>query len=111
MDADPDELTDPQYVLMRSKTCPSCRAVVKHRPVPALREASTIMIMIILGRESSLQVTKKQMMMMTTKTMMMMMMMSHRQKLIAMTLVIGIDIRIVHILKLLLRVMQPVRAK
>jgi len=50
---DTDELTDPQYVMTRSKTCPSCRAVVKHRPVPVLREAGAIMItfMIIPGRE------------------------------------------------------------
>ncbi|KAF8159823.1 hypothetical protein B0H34DRAFT_704933 [Crassisporium funariophilum] len=34
MDVDPEELTDPHYVLMRSKTCPSCRANIKHRPVP-----------------------------------------------------------------------------
>ena len=42
MDADPDELTDPQYVLMRSKTCPSCRAVVKHRPVPIFMIKSVV---------------------------------------------------------------------
>jgi len=42
MDADPDELTDPQYVLMRSKTCPSCRAVVKHRPVPIFMVKSVV---------------------------------------------------------------------
>lgn len=41
-DADPDELTDPQYVLMRSKTCPSCRAVVKHRPVPVFMVKSVV---------------------------------------------------------------------
>ncbi|KAF8972679.1 hypothetical protein BDZ97DRAFT_850495 [Flammula alnicola] len=34
MDIDPDELTDPHYILMRSKSCPSCRATVKSRPVP-----------------------------------------------------------------------------
>jgi len=34
MDIDPEELTDPRYVLMRSKTCPSCRTVVRHRPIP-----------------------------------------------------------------------------
>lgn len=34
MDIDPEELTDPHYILMRSKSCPSCRASVKHRPVP-----------------------------------------------------------------------------
>ncbi|KAJ3508719.1 hypothetical protein NLJ89_g5601 [Agrocybe chaxingu] len=34
MDIEPDELTDPQYTLMRTKSCPSCRAVVKRRPVP-----------------------------------------------------------------------------
>jgi len=34
MDIDPEELTDPHYILMRSKSCPSCRAPVKHRPVP-----------------------------------------------------------------------------
>lgn len=34
MDIGPDELTDPQYILMRSKSCPSCRAVIGHRPVP-----------------------------------------------------------------------------
>ena len=39
---DPDELTDPQYVLMRSKTCPSCRAVVKHRPVPIFMIKSVV---------------------------------------------------------------------
>ena len=42
MDVDPDELTDPQYVLMRSKTCPSCRAVVKHRPVPIFTVKSVV---------------------------------------------------------------------
>ena len=42
MDVDPDELTDPQYVLMRSKTCPSCRAVVKHRPVPIFMIKSVV---------------------------------------------------------------------
>ena len=42
MDADPDELTDPQYVLMRSKTCPSCRAVVRHRPVPIFMIKSVV---------------------------------------------------------------------
>ena len=42
MDADPDEMTDPQYVLMRSKTCPSCRAVVKHRPVPIFMIKSVV---------------------------------------------------------------------
>jgi len=39
---DPDELTDPQYILMRSKTCPSCRAVVKHRPVPIFMIKSVV---------------------------------------------------------------------
>jgi hypothetical protein len=34
MDIDPEEMTDPHYVLMRSKSCPLCRAVMKHRPVP-----------------------------------------------------------------------------
>lgn len=34
MDIDPDELTDPHYILMRSKSCPTCRAIVKRRPVP-----------------------------------------------------------------------------
>lgn len=34
MDIDPEELTDPRYVLTRSKSCPTCRAVVKHKPVP-----------------------------------------------------------------------------
>jgi len=34
MDVDPDELTDPSFVLRRKKTCPSCRTVVKHRPSP-----------------------------------------------------------------------------
>ncbi|KAH9479691.1 hypothetical protein JR316_0008286 [Psilocybe cubensis] len=34
MDIDPDELTDPHYILMRSKSCPTCRAPVKRRPVP-----------------------------------------------------------------------------
>ncbi|KAF9526095.1 hypothetical protein CPB83DRAFT_498518 [Crepidotus variabilis] len=33
-DIDPEELTDPHYVLMRSKSCPSCRTAVRHRPVP-----------------------------------------------------------------------------
>ena len=42
MDADLDELTDPQYVLTRSKTCPSCRAVVKHRPVPIFMVKSVV---------------------------------------------------------------------
>lgn len=42
MDVDPDELTDPQYVLMRSKTCPSCRAVVKHPPVPIFMVKSVV---------------------------------------------------------------------
>lgn len=31
---DEDELTDPQYIMMRSKSCPCCRSVVKRRPVP-----------------------------------------------------------------------------
>ncbi|KDR68006.1 hypothetical protein GALMADRAFT_257564 [Galerina marginata CBS 339.88] len=34
MDIDPEELTDPHYILMRTKSCPSCRAVIKRRPVP-----------------------------------------------------------------------------
>lgn len=34
MDIDPEELSDPHYILMRSKSCPSCRATVKRRPVP-----------------------------------------------------------------------------
>lgn len=34
MDIDPEELGDPHYIIMRTKSCPSCRAVVKHRPVP-----------------------------------------------------------------------------
>jgi hypothetical protein len=42
MDTDPDEWTDPQYVLKRSKTCPSCRAVVKHRPVPIFMIKSVV---------------------------------------------------------------------
>ena len=42
MDVDPDELTDPQYVLTRAKTCPSCRAVVKHRPVPIFMIKSVV---------------------------------------------------------------------
>jgi hypothetical protein len=42
MDVDPDELTDPQYILMRSKTCPSCRAVVKHQPVPIFMIKSVV---------------------------------------------------------------------
>ena len=45
MDVDPDELTDPQYVLMRSKTCPSCRAVVKHRPVPIFMIKSVVTVL------------------------------------------------------------------
>lgn len=31
---DEEDLTDPQYIMMRSKSCPCCRAVVKRRPVP-----------------------------------------------------------------------------
>ena len=34
IDIDPEELTDPRYILMRSKSCPTCRTMVKHRPVP-----------------------------------------------------------------------------
>ncbi|KAF8872833.1 hypothetical protein CPB84DRAFT_1798926 [Gymnopilus junonius] len=34
MDIDPEELSDPHYILMRTKSCPSCRAVVTRRPVP-----------------------------------------------------------------------------
>lgn len=45
MDVDPDELTDPQYVLMRSKTCPSCRAVVKYRPVPIFMVKSVVTVL------------------------------------------------------------------
>ncbi|KAF8801332.1 hypothetical protein BYT27DRAFT_7198414 [Phlegmacium glaucopus] len=45
MDVDPDELTDPQYVLMRSKTCPACRAVVKHRPVPIFMVKSVVTVL------------------------------------------------------------------
>jgi hypothetical protein len=51
MDIAPEELTDPRYVLMRSKSCPICRTVVKRKPVPvfmvraiacALRKAKSI---------------------------------------------------------------------
>jgi hypothetical protein len=45
MNVDPDELTDPQYVLTRSKTCPSCRAVVKHRPVPIFMIKSVVTVL------------------------------------------------------------------
>lgn len=45
MDVAPDELTDPQYVLMRSKTCPSCRAVVKRRPVPIFMIKSVVTVL------------------------------------------------------------------
>ena len=45
IDVDPDELTDPQYVLMRSKTCPCCRAVVKHRPVPIFMIKSVVTVL------------------------------------------------------------------
>ncbi|KAF9054623.1 hypothetical protein BJ165DRAFT_1440144 [Panaeolus papilionaceus] len=31
---DPDELTDPSYILRRSKTCPTCRARVRRKPAP-----------------------------------------------------------------------------
>ncbi|PPQ73772.1 hypothetical protein CVT24_007342, partial [Panaeolus cyanescens] len=31
---DPDELTDPEYILRRTKTCPTCRAHVKRKPAP-----------------------------------------------------------------------------
>jgi len=34
VDINTEGLTDSRYVLMRSKSCPACRAVVKHRPVP-----------------------------------------------------------------------------
>ncbi|PPR06388.1 hypothetical protein CVT26_004649 [Gymnopilus dilepis] len=34
MDMDPEELSDPHFVLMRTKSCPSCRAVVRYRPAP-----------------------------------------------------------------------------
>ena len=45
MDANPEELEDPQYILMRSKTCPSCRAVMKHRPVPVFMIKSVVAVL------------------------------------------------------------------
>ncbi|KAF5316466.1 hypothetical protein D9619_006594 [Psilocybe cf. subviscida] len=34
MDITPEELSDPNYILMRSKSCPTCRATIKRRPAP-----------------------------------------------------------------------------
>ena len=33
-DDEEDDEEDPDDILMRTKTCPACRATVKHRPVP-----------------------------------------------------------------------------
>lgn len=34
MDITPEELSDPNYILMRSKSCPTCRTTIKRRPAP-----------------------------------------------------------------------------
>ncbi|KAF5353152.1 hypothetical protein D9758_008739 [Tetrapyrgos nigripes] len=34
MDIDPEQLDDPDYILSRQKTCPSCRGVITRRPAP-----------------------------------------------------------------------------
>ncbi|THU92988.1 hypothetical protein K435DRAFT_967484 [Dendrothele bispora CBS 962.96] len=34
MDIDPEELNDPEYIMSRQKTCPTCRAIVTRRPSP-----------------------------------------------------------------------------